>query len=188
MRAFGLMVLAAIALFVGTIAIFGFTWLSYSSREAVARNAVVAKQRANEPSFDTMWKILRDQAGVADEYKTAFKEIFPDIIKGRYANDKTLLVKFITEANPHFDTRLYLKVMNSIEAERKRFLTDQQELIDTKQQHDNLLDAPVGNFFLVILGGKKKIDITVVTSDKTEEAFKTGKDNDEGVFPKKKGG
>ena len=46
----------------------------------------------------------------------------------------------------------------------------QKELIDLKREHDLLLTRFPSNIFLAMLG-KSKIDITVVTSTKTEKVF-----------------
>lgn len=156
-------------------------WMGYVQREVAMRSAIEAQQDSNKASHDTMWKILKDQAGVTDEYKEAFEKIYPQLISGRY-QDKGLLLKFVTESNPTFDTSLYKKLMASIEAERKTFLRDQKKLRDLKREHDILLKSPPSSWFLA---GKQPIDVVLVTSDRSEAAFETGKDN-ESLYPDKK--
>ena len=161
----------------------GGMWMNYSNKEVALRAAITAQTDVNKASFDAMWKILQQQAGVASEYKDAFKDIYPDMIKGRYAGSegKNLLAKFITESNPKFDTKLYVKLSNSIEAERKRFLNDQKKLIDYQREHTKLLQSFPSSLFL---SGRLPIEIAVITSDKTDDTFQSKKDNDTKLFGK----
>jgi len=145
------------------------------------RNQIKAQQKANETSFDTCWKIIAQQAEVAEGHKDAFAKIYVDIMEKRYSG-KDPLLSFITEANPNFDMKLYEKVSNSIEAQRTVFKRDQQKLIDLKREHDDILQKVPGSLFV---GSRQPVEITIVTSSKTGESFKTGKDDDTDVFKKK---
>lgn len=176
-------ILGVIGIVVVGVLVFVFMSIHYKTREVELRNAVVAKQKANETSFDTCWKIVQQQAQVTESYKDSFKDIFKGLMEGRHYEAGGQFMKFITEANPKFDIKLFVKLANSIEAQRTRFMRDQQDLLAIKQEHDNLLDSPVSGFFL---SGKQKIDVQIVTSTKTQEAFKTGKEDDIDVMPKKK--
>ena len=165
----------------GAVVYFGMS-ISYKTKEVELRNAIVAKQKANEASFDTCWKIVQQQAQVTDSYKESFKEIYKGLMEGRHYEAGGQFMKWIKESNPKFDVKLYVKLANSIEAQRTRFMKDQEDLLAIKQQHDNLLDSPVSGFFL---SGKQKVDVKIVTSGKTQEAFNTGKEDDINVFQKK---
>jgi non-homologous end joining protein Ku len=172
--------LAVIGVVFGVLVLLGFYWMSCARSEVQLRNQIEAQQDVNKASHDTMWKILKDKAGVTNEYKDAFAKIYPDLIKGRYQDRQNLLVQFVKEANPNFDTSLYKDLMGSIEAERKHFLREQKKLRDLKRQHDTLLDQPPSSWFLA---SKSHIDVTIVTSTNTEEVFETGKD-DQTLFNK----
>lgn len=173
-------------IFVGLLALIG-TYISYNNKEAVLRNQITAQIKVNTAVYDEVWKVISQQAQVTDEYKESFKDIYTNIMQGRYSGGSKdgSLMKWITEANPTFDSRLFEKLMVSIEALRAKFTNNQKTLADLKLQHDNLLDVFPGSFFLVTIGGKQKIDIPIVTSTRTENAFETRKDDDVGLFPKK---
>jgi len=160
--------------------VIGISFLSYSNSEIGLRNSIAAQQKANEASFDAMWKILQQKAGVADQYREAFKQLFPEIIKGRQGGS---LAKFVSEANPNFDTSLYTSLSNSIEAERTRFLNEQKKLVNMKAEHDNLIQKFPGSIFLA---GRRPIDVVVITSERTTTVFTTGQDNDTDLFKKGK--
>lgn len=150
-------------------------YASFSNTEVRLRNALTAQQKSNETSFDTCWKIIQQQAQVADKYKDGFKEIYTGLMDGRHYEKGGSLMKFITEANPNFDVRLYEKVSNSIEGQRTVFKRDQQKLLDLKREHDNVLTTIPSSWFV---GSRPHIDVKIVTSTKTTEAFGTGKEDD----------
>jgi hypothetical protein len=174
-------VLGIVALVV-LVGVFFLMSISYKTQEVQVRNAAVAQQKSCEAFFDKMWKILQQKAQITDQYKEAFKEIYPALMEGRYGNEKGgSLMKWVQESNPSFDVSLYKDLMASVEAERTGFFREQNKLIDLKREHDNLLDQPVSGFFL---GGKQKIEIIIVTSTRTGQAFATGKDDDVDLYKK----
>jgi hypothetical protein len=145
-----------------------------------------AFQQNAEVVFDNTWKKIQQQAGVADQYKTGFKEIYVEMMNARYAGDsasgKETLMKWITESNPTFDIGLYKTLMNTIEGSRNEFTMEQKKLIDIDRE---LKSMKVTFPNSIILGGKADLEIKLVTSAKTEEAYKTGQENDVDLFPKK---
>lgn len=116
-----------------------------------------------------MWEILTQKAGVSSEYAKQFKEIYPELISGRYSNGQGQLMQWIQEHNPEFDSSLYLDVMRSIESQRESFHTTQRQLIDLSRQHNVLLARVPSKWFL---SSVDPIDIPVVINDQAMEAFK----------------
>jgi len=165
--------MAGFFLVVGVI--IGGAYFQYSNSEIALRNQIGAQQKSNEAVFDNTWKIIKQQSGVADSYKDAFKEIYPALMEGRYGNERGgALLSFIQESNPTFDTSLYQKLSNSVEAQRTIFTREQQKLIDLAREHENMIKQfPSG----VFLARRSHIDIVVVTSVKTEEVFRTKQEN-----------
>lgn len=157
-------------------------WISTSNKEVRLRSQVAAQSEVCQSYFDKLFKVLAQKAQVADQYKEAFKEIYPALIEGRYGNDKGgTLMKFIQESNPNFDVSLYKDLQNSIEAERAGFFMEQKKLIDLNNEHRIVRRTFPGSIFV---GGRSDIAIVVVSSDRTKEVFQTGKDNDIDLFKK----
>jgi len=144
------------------------------NKEVDLRNQISAKQTNLSNYYDKMWKILKQKAGVADKYKTAFKDIYTGLIVGRYSKGNEIL-KFVQESNPNFDASLYKDLMNSIEIERTGFYNEQRELIDLNREHENLLTMVPSAWFL---SSAPHIKVKIVTSDKTEQVIESGHDND----------
>jgi hypothetical protein len=167
------------ALIVVPVGIFFVMKVSAENSEVRLRKQVEAQVKANETSFDTCWKIVQSQAGVAEKHKEAFKDIYQGLMAGRHYEKGGTFMKWITESNPNFDGKLYEKLMNSIEAQRMRFMRDQQKLVDLKREHDTMLEVWPSSMFV---GDRDPVEITVVTSSKTEATFETGKEDNIDVF------
>jgi hypothetical protein len=170
-------------LVVGALLVLGVigvsTYIGLSNQEVQLRQQVVAQQQNNQVVFDTTWKIIQQDAQVADQYKDAFAKIYPDLMNARYGKGDGTLMKWIQESNPNFDTSLYNKVATAIEAQRTNFANEQKKLIDLKREHDTLCMTFPGSIFL---GSKQDIKIDVVTSTTTEQAFATHKEDNVKVF------
>lgn len=53
--------------------------IGFHNREVVLRNAISAQQVANEATFDRVWKVIQQQADVAEQHREAFAEIYGDM-------------------------------------------------------------------------------------------------------------
>lgn len=172
--------LISVLVVVVLVVMYFFVSVSYKNQEVRLRNRISVQQKTNEVVYDTVWKIISQQAQVSENYKDSFKEIYGDIMEGRYGNENGgTLMKFITESNPQFDIRLYEKVSNSIEIQRTEFLREQKKLIDLKAAHDSLRKTEPASWFV---GNVPEIEIQVVTSSKTTKTFETGREDDVKVF------
>lgn len=168
----------------GLVLMIGIFWMSAHNSEVRIRNAVTAQQKANEAIFDNVWKTIRQQAEVTDAYKDGFREVWKEIVSGQNDSQrKATFLAWANHVNPQFDAGVYKQLMATIEGQRREFLTGQKMLIDRKREHDNVLVSFPSSLFV---GGRGEIEIVIVTSTKTQEAFGAGKDDDVSVFSKKK--
>ena len=158
-----------------------FMYISANNKDARLRNQGSAKQKANTTSFDNCWKTVQQLAQVTDKFKGDFKDVFVSLNESKHYGKGGSLFKFITEANPAFDQSLYMKLANAIESHRADFTRDQKALIDIKREHDDLRTTIPSSWFV---GGRPEMEITIVTSSKTEETFKSGKEDDVEIFKK----
>ena len=155
------------------------TYFTYSNQEVRLVKAIEAKIDDNKSHYTKMFEILTNQAGVSKQYAKDFKEIYPELINGRYSNGQGQFMNWIQEHNPTFDTSLYGKLMVSIEAQRESFHNTQRQLIDLNRQHEVLLSTVPSSFFL---SSREPIDIPVIINDATEKTFETGKETDMKLF------
>ena len=156
-------------------------WAVGVHNRAIALETKAKAQQANlAVVHDQMWKTLQQKAGVTNEYKDAFAEIFPALIEGRYKNGGGLM-KMITESNPDFDASLYKDLMDSIEGLRAKFATEQKKLLDIAAEHERLLASMPSS---LIVGGRDPIEVKLITSSRSNQALESGVDDDVELFNK----
>lgn len=171
--ALGIVVILSIIFVAGIVA-----WgVGVSNQEITLRNQITAKQTDNKNQFDLMWKAQMQSFQITDKQKQMLYDVIVGNSKAR-ATGSGSLATFVTEAVPNIDksTDLYRELMNTVTSLRLTWARKQTEIIDYKREHDNIIDKFPSCVVCGILG-RKKIDIVIVTSDRTEEAFVTGKDN-----------
>ena len=154
-------------------------YFSATNREIDLSTQISAQKTVLGNYYDKMWKILKQKAGVTEQYRGAFKDIYTGLIAGRYSNSNDgTLMKMIQESNPNFDASLYKDLMNSIEIERTGFYNEQNRLIDLGREHDNLLRKAPSRWFI----SAQHIPIKIITSQTTEDVMRSGQDNNIQLF------
>ncbi len=154
-------------------------YFSYNNSEIRLRKEAVAQYDKVEGVYDKMWKILQQKAQVSNEYKEAFKEIYPEIISGRYSSGDGSLMKWIQEDNPDFDSSLYKDLMASIEIYRTEFQKSQERLIDIVREHEVLISTYPSKWFIK---DKSHIEYVLISSTIAKTVRETGLDDNINLF------
>ena len=120
---------------------------------------------------------VQEAAQVPEMYKNDLKEVVVGAVAGRYgANGSQAVMQWLKEANIPFDSSLYTKMQQIIEAGRNQFTTEQTRMIDVKRSYETSLGY-VWQGFWMKLAGYPKIELAkykpVVAGD-TAKAFETG--------------
>lgn len=166
--------IAIIFLCVGVVAIiFVIMYFYYNNREVALRKEAEAQRGKIAAIRDQMFKIIQEQGNVAADYRESFGKIFPEIISGRY-KDGGSLMKFIQEANPHFETSLYRQLANSIEVQRGSFTSAQTRMLDIINQRAALLEYMPSRWFIK---DKSPIEYNVIQSSDTRNVIETATDD-----------
>lgn len=180
MSRLSIIVLVVVAVVLGC-SYFGIS-ISYNNTHAEIHNQAGAQQKANEIIYDEVWKVLQSKAGILDKYAKDFKGVYTSIMDQRYQGEnsgQSPMFKWIQERNPTFSVEMYKDLSVAIEAYRGKFSRVQQKLVDIQREDNNLHTKAPSNWFV---GKKKDLDITIVTSSKTEQVFSTGKEDDINLF------
>ena len=156
----------------------GMTVMSTFNQEATLATAIEAKQQANTAEFDNMWKKIKQVVEIPDREMDKLKDIFVSNSDARTSDNQGQMMAWITEAVPSVDTSSFKNLMNIITSSRDSFTMRQIELVDLNRERNKLLATFPSGFILKIFG-RKPIDITIVTSTRTEKAFETGKDDED---------
>lgn len=152
--------------------------------ERQQKNAVVAQAGRNELMYDTMWKVIKGKAQIADKYKDDFREVFSAIMSENKSREGGALAKFVTESNPEFDSSLLKDLSQSMESLRREFMAEQDKSLRLKNEWDNMYSNLGSGAILSMCGREQDVEILIVTSAKTKKVFESGEDNDADIFPK----
>lgn len=165
---------------------FSFIYIvSINNSESKLRNTISSKQLDNQNEYDNMWKKISQISQVTIEQKNALKEIFVEHARARNSGGgNSLIMKWVQESIPNIDTSTFNKLMNVIVSSRDSFTMRQKELISLNNEHKIMVDPNIFPTGLILssIFGRKAIDITIILSDRTEDVFKTKKDNNINVF------
>jgi len=173
-----LSIIAGIGIFsIGIIGVFGLTALSWHNTAASVKVSYEMKVEDNASQFDNMWKKITQVSKIPEQKKEAFKEIFTSYAESRSSESDNQLMTWVQESVPNADLSTYDNVMNIIVGSRDTWTSKQTELVAVAETYNKfLVTQPRG--FVLSMFGHTKIEPKVITSDKTEKVFATGKDND----------
>ncbi len=131
---------------------------------------------ANKSSYDNMWKKFREMTQVTDIQANNMKEVYKDIIIGRY-NDPKLLSKAVLENNPQLDQKVFTNLQSEIAASRNAFNNNQKQMNDIIREYNSFVKQ---KFITAAIFGFKTKDPKefTVTSERTEKAFNTKLDDE----------
>jgi hypothetical protein len=156
--------------------------ISTNNEEVNLRTAIEQKQKDNTSEFDNVWKKIGQTAQVTDKQQESLKEIFVEHAQARTGSGQGgEVMKWVQESVPNVDTATFRNLQNIITGSRDAFTQRQKELLDLKREHDGLLRRFPSGVILSVLG-RKPIEVVIVTSERTEKAFESGKDENIQVF------
>lgn len=159
---------------------FGGLMLSQRNHAVGLEEQISAQHVANKSTYDNMWKKFKEVAQVTDKQAEHFKEVYTEMITGRYQDGDTLM-KMVTESNPQLSPEVYTQLQREISAGRDTFDKSQKRIADLIREYNTYIRR---NFIMAAITGRTPMDANdfVVTSERTSEAFDTGKDDQVNLF------
>lgn len=173
----GVSIIALVLIVVGMYA-------SANNTEVSLRAQFNAQLATNKSSFDKKWKVLAAEAQIPDKYYDQLKQIWMGALeKAAEGGGGNLATSLTLPQNIQVPPDLYTKLMSSVEENYESFHQDQRRLTAIKAEHDAVLARFPSSIFV---GGRAPLELKIITSAKTEQAFETGEDNsDPRLFPSK---
>ena len=171
----GLILGSIIIAFLGIVLVMQF--ISYHNTWTDKKNLYEEQLEVDKIIYDEVWKVIKQQAGVTEKYAEDFKNVYVDLMEARNYGGEAF--KWIQEQNPTFSQDMYMKLMNTIEAQRAKFTVNQKRLISIHKELKNLKEKFPSSLFV---GGRELPELITITSTKTEKTFESGKEDDVELF------
>lgn len=155
--------------------------VSTSNQEVDVRTQFEQKMDERKAFYDKLYKILAQKSQIATKNDSSFRKNIDIIMSGRKDAEGTVM-KWITESNPNAQyaevSGLYKDLSRAVEAQREGFFDQEKTIQDIVRVHKNLLRKFPSGVLLTTFFGRKELVYTPISSDRTDDVFKTGKDND----------
>lgn len=162
--------------------VLGVPIASYISANNTAANFEARIEGAwdsNRSILSTHQQKVLEIAQVPAMYTDDLKKVIEADVQGRYGKDgSSATMQWIKERNLPFDSTMYTKIQQSIESGRNEFNEGQKTLVDIKQRYEAIRNSAWTGMWMRIAGYPKKdlSKFAIVTTDRTEAAFSTGRE------------
>lgn len=158
--------------------IFVFGIFNFRSTVVSLENRIDAQYTANQSNYDNMWKKFKEMTQVTDIQADQFKEVYTDLISGRY-EDPDLLFKMVSEQNPSLGTEVYTTLQLEIASGRTVFDNNQAKIVDMVREYNTYINTGLGYFYNFIFNYEQiDTDKFIVTSELTQKTFDSGKSDE----------
>ena len=168
-------IIAAIAITCGLSA---WSAANYGNRQV----NLIKKQHENMQNVLSAYSLkLKEAAQIPDMYKDDLKEVYKAVLEGRYGeNGSKAMFQFFQEKNPNFDSSLYTKLQQIIEAGRDEFKVEQTKLLDLKNSFETNLGYVWTGMWMKLAGYSKEdvAEYKIIKSDHATKAFESGVDTE----------
>lgn len=178
MKALAILAVFAAAIGMVALVIFGSYVNAYNAGNQMEK-AIQAQWEQNKNVLAKHEKRVLEAAQVPEMYRDDYAKMIREAMQGRYGEGGSKAVfQWIKEQNIKFDSRLYAKLQDLIEAGRNEFENEQKKLIDLKRGYETQLGYFWRGMWLKVAGYPKinLADYRIVTSERTEQVFEKGKE------------
>jgi len=153
------------------------TWYSTYSGALQDRVLIEASKKNLEGIFDNAYKKINQTTQVARFDRNSVKDIIIQHAQARTSEGGSLM-KWVQESVPNVDSSTLKQLINVINGARDEYTQQQTYYNDRVRSYNAKLVTPFIGWILVNINKLTPIEYFVVSSTRTDEVFKTGKEND----------
>ena len=148
--------------------------ISYNNTAQALKTDIDAQYKKIETDYEKMSRVILQQAGILNKYSEDFKEIYKNMMTGRYGEKGSQAMwQWIKEQNPQIDASLYAKLMVTVEAQRTTFSRKQEQVAAMVAEYNKLLVTAPAKWFV----SGEKLEARIVSSSNTKVIMETGVDD-----------
>lgn len=177
----GSAVVAVIAIVAILVALAGVAFTGFVSARtyAIDQETLIKKVYNNNKNIlGTYTNKVREMAQVPDMYAADLERVMTKVMLARMGDGGSKAVmQWFKEANIPFDSSLYTKLQQAMEAGNNEFQANQTRLVEVKEDYVQNQQYLWRGFWMRV-AGYPKIDLDeykIVVAEDTEQAFKEGK-------------
>lgn len=111
----------------------------YNKQEKVLRDEAEAHRKILDGTYDRIWNNIKQRAGIKEEYRRSFNDIYPDLLDQSINNE--VFVDWILESNPDFDPNEYVPLLETIALDRQKFISHQNRMLSLIKEHRILVSG-----------------------------------------------
>jgi len=179
--------LALLGVLIAIVAVGVASYITAANKGNRNEQAIVAVYENNQNILAQYGQKVQEAAGVTALQRDDLIAVFTGANEARYGKTGSAATfQWIQEQNPNLDQATYLQVQRIIEAGRNEFRAAQSLLVDSKRNYRTSLGNFWEGMWLSFAGYPKikigypigaKDDYPVISTDRAQDAFKSGKES-----------
>jgi len=159
--------------------------IGFYNSEVDLGNRFTQKMNERTAFYDGMYRTIAGKGQIALKNDSSFSKNVNAIMAGR-KDAPNLFMKWVQESNPNANysevSKLYEDLSRTVESKRDGFFMEEKSIQGIVLEHSNLIDKFPGSFFNSLFFHRLHLVYKPITSDRTDDVMKTGKDNNVSVF------
>ena len=105
----------------------------YNRQDKQLRDEAEAHRKILEGTYDYIWNNIKQRAGIREEHRRSFNNIYPDLLDKSIDNEH--FIDWILECNPDFDPQEYVPLLEMIVQSREKFIDHQLRMERLIREH-----------------------------------------------------
>ncbi|MBP3762899.1 MAG: hypothetical protein J6I49_03345 [Bacteroidales bacterium] len=118
----------------------------YNRQDKLLRDEAEAHRKILEGTYDHIWTNIKQRAGLREEHRRSFNNIYPDLLDKSIDNEG--FINWILECNIDFDPQEYVPLLDMVTVSRERFIDHQLRMESLMHEHRLLLSSWPARWFI----------------------------------------